>query len=361
MDDLIARFRDAHPRLPHIDQRKTRICPPEEIDAFEAQTGLTIPADLRTLFTTSDIGIIDGAGFLTHNFRGALYHRDELRKQARKIPADLFEFNPGVEEGRIHGTWFHEGWLPFAKDECGNLRIVSLTPPPNGTVGQVITLVVENQRGPFFHTTSFDAWIRQAWASMEARGLASPPEPVDAPASARLALIAAIESDDVAAAEAALAEGFDPAWRDASGAPLLSAAATQEATEVAIAIARACPAACGRQDPGVGYYPIHHAKDARLVAALLEGGADPRVVMAKGRTAMHAAASDGDLERIRLLAAAGADLHTTYKMSPATMATWVGQEDAALLLMELGGHRGDEAMRDHATRKGLGRVLAAMV
>lgn len=364
MHDLLERFRQLEPNRRKQRREKASPATPTELDAFEATSGLTLPEEVRTFFATCDVVITDAANFKTLSFSYAsMINRAHAGDTSEPPgPALAWIHNPGVAEGRIHGSYFHHGWLPLAQDDRRNTRVVSLAPPEHGTPGQIVTLMSEWGRGPFFHAESLTDYLERVWASTVSRGLAEAGPPPGEDTDARRDLARAILDKDTAAGLAALEAGADPRWRDVDGMSLMTLAAMRGPADLVIAMAKACPDACGRQDANAdGYYPLTFTEDARVLEALLAGGADPNVTWDKGRTAMHGAAGRGDLDAIRVLVAAGGDVHTTHRSSPAAEAAWAGHEDAVLLLLELGSSRVDTKVREHATNKGLQRVLDALV
>ncbi len=183
--------------------------------------------------------------------------------------------------------------------------------------------------------------------------------------------VAAIDRDDAAALQAALARGVAPGFADATGRPALARAA-RGGRLATLRVLLAAGAPVDATDP-LGFTALFEAaRDNQPEAArlLLDAGADPNRVARHnglGMTPMHAAASTAQAAMIRLLAARGAALDTRDDEG-ATALGWAinaATPQAALALAELGADpdiapRDGQSPRQIARDRGLAELLAAM-
>lgn len=77
------------------------------------------------------------------------------------FPSQLHD-NKKIEQ--IQDSWWHEKWIPFAKDGGGNLMCIDLAPTPSGTNGQIIYW--EKTEGPI--PTQYKSFLHWLYAYEQA-------------------------------------------------------------------------------------------------------------------------------------------------------------------------------------------------
>jgi len=128
-----------------------------QIGKFEASVGFALPEDLRALYRIGNgqvdpWGIKDAAPgtkvaplFGSYIFlsldqaQGEYECWQDIRDEAGEDFADDYNdtvLRPG--DPPVYAEYWRPGWVPFSTDGSGNHYAVDLSPPPGGTVGQVI-------------------------------------------------------------------------------------------------------------------------------------------------------------------------------------------------------------------------------
>lgn len=338
--------------------RSIKVASEQELTAFEEDSGVELPPEVRAWFLGADFVLTDEANFETMSFQQALREREGMLSVAASVQLDpeRWRDNDGVHDGKVAGVFFDARWLPFAQDSGGNYHAIDLSPGPNGVLGQIIALEYQDGQGPFWYAQSLDDYLERVWEYHEQLGLtARQPGKVSAPTAADHALTGAIFDEDLEAVKQALADGANGALQDTAGETPLYLAVMTGAVEIAIEIARASPDAANIGEFSYGYVPLTHAADAALIKALLDAGADPNASWDGGRTALSNVAESGDTTSIALLLDAGAEIGDGVLFG----AIWANAEDAALLLVERGAKASDEDRRE-ASERGMTRLLAVL-
>ena len=126
-----------------------------EIKAFEKKIGKTLPEDFTEYLKSNDIPMAFNFGCFALSFAQIVEEWDQLKQQ---LDAGLFddklkalkENDQGNRDGGyIKKAWWHDKWIPFAKDDEGNLKCIDLDPAKGGDRGQVLTLNIPDDLGPF--------------------------------------------------------------------------------------------------------------------------------------------------------------------------------------------------------------------
>ena len=130
-----------------------------------------------------------------------------------------------------------------------------------------------------------------------------------------------------AVAEALLAAGANPNARDIEGGTPLHSSRTATAVNALIAAGA---------DPNArtvhGSTPLYEARSAGVLSALIAAGADPKGRTAIGTTPLHLAALRGDVDAVKILLNAGADVDTRAVHVEALLASPVAQEIVGALV-----------------------------
>ncbi|WP_395840024.1 ankyrin repeat domain-containing protein [Archangium violaceum] len=133
--------------------RKAQRAAPEELAALEEALGTGLPPDFRAfllrfggggLHPPGDAGVFEYSGMTVDLILSQWKGLAELRKQGafeKATPHELPESDQALQ-----WTWWHPGWVPFARDSGGNLYCVDLAPGSEGTRGQVFKW--ESHDGP---------------------------------------------------------------------------------------------------------------------------------------------------------------------------------------------------------------------
>lgn len=114
-----------------------------ELNAFEARTGLSLPADVRALYRWHDgqnwsVGGVLGLAFMP------LDEMEHDWAMWKDIAVNDASMNVEIETvshptGAIREQYASPGWLPFLSDGGGNFVGIDLWPDVTGQVGQIIT------------------------------------------------------------------------------------------------------------------------------------------------------------------------------------------------------------------------------
>ena len=138
---------------------------------------------------------------------------------------------------------------------------------------------------------------------------------------------------------------------------------------VALLFSAACGPAPGDERPAGDVGSAIEDGDMELLRQLVEAGADVNTVTSgiSGYTLLHEAADAGNVEAIELLVANGADTERTSTVgaTPLLLAIGAGHEDAALALLEGGADPGrpdgnGTTPLSYARALGQSRVAAAL-
>lgn len=139
---------------PYADAlRKAQRAAPKEVAALEQALGTGLPPDFRAFLLRfggggthqpGNAGVFEYSGMTVDLILSQWKGLAKLRKEGAfetATPHELPESNEALE-----WTWWHPGWVPFARDSGGNLYCVDLAPGPRGTRGQVFKW--ESHDGP---------------------------------------------------------------------------------------------------------------------------------------------------------------------------------------------------------------------
>jgi cell wall assembly regulator SMI1 len=131
--------------------------PEEAITAIESKAVVKLPESYKDSFRIHNGGI----GIHKYDYLSAeevLGSWSELKNQQ-----DAGTFNNlevvYAEDVRIQPVWWHEGWIPIARDSGGNLLLIDTAPGSNGTIHQLLSL--DMIEGPSVSRwKDFFTWIR---------------------------------------------------------------------------------------------------------------------------------------------------------------------------------------------------------
>lgn len=139
-----------------------------EIKAFEKKMGKTLPEDFTEYLKSNDIPMAFNFGCFALSFAQIVEEWDLLKRQ---LDAGLFDDKLKAlkknDQGNWNGgyikkAWWHDKWIPFAKDDEGNLKCIDLDPAKGGDRGQVLTLNIPDDLGPFASDfASFTAYLEE--------------------------------------------------------------------------------------------------------------------------------------------------------------------------------------------------------
>ena len=144
----------------------------------------------------------------------------------------------------------------------------------------------------------------------------------------------AIIAGDTAAVELAIADGWDPNAPAPDGFTPLGLAAFfghADLFALLLPLTRDVNARANNRQQVAALHAATTNRDAAMVEALLQAGADPNLTQAAGFTPLHAAAHHGDAAIVALLLGAGADpLSSNDKgQTPVELARAAGHEHIA--------------------------------
>ncbi|MFC9969327.1 SMI1/KNR4 family protein [Spirillospora sp. NPDC127200] len=153
----VARFTEYLERRAAILGRREPLPPPApSISEAERRIGLSLPADLRALYTIANGDSIDytpgyllaGLSWLSVEDAAAI-HQDQRPHpwNGWELGWDrvVFDADP---PGTVRRCGAHPGWIPFAGGEDGNYLAVDLAPARNGRPGQVIRIGRDHDQCP---------------------------------------------------------------------------------------------------------------------------------------------------------------------------------------------------------------------
>ncbi|QRN97642.1 ankyrin repeat domain-containing protein [Archangium violaceum] len=133
--------------------RKAQRAAPKQLAALERALGTGLPPDLRAFLLRfggggshppGDAGVFEYSGMSVDLILSEWKGLAKLRKQGVFEKATPHELPKSDQT--LQWTWWHPGWVPFARDSGGNLYCVDLAPGPEGTRGQVFKW--ESHDGP---------------------------------------------------------------------------------------------------------------------------------------------------------------------------------------------------------------------
>lgn len=116
--------------------------------------GVTLPEDFvaSLMIYNGEVDFHDYQYLSSENIEKTWKMMNEILK-SKAFPSQLPD-NKKIEQ--MQDVWWHEGWIPFAKDSAGNLMCMDLAPSSSGSKGQIIYW--EKVEGPlltqyktFFH------------------------------------------------------------------------------------------------------------------------------------------------------------------------------------------------------------------
>lgn len=155
------------------------------------------------------------------------------------------------------------------------------------------------------------------------------------------------DASGVDKAKSLLDRGADPTAKDKSGATPLDVAAQSGSNHDLIQFLRKQMAArSGKPEPGTT--PLHEATsrgDVKLVATLLDGGAEVNAQNGDGLTPLYCAVAEAHVDVVKLLLARGADpsIGDMLGWTPLHRAAYDGRTDIAELLLSHGAKVGAKA------------------
>ena len=140
------------------------------IAAAEAALGVTFPADLRAYLLLADGECWNSEGFIGDwRLLELKFIVDETQFMRRLVEDGTFDDNSNDETPTIKGLWWNPQWIPIVTSGSGHFFCVDLDPGPEGTVGQVI-LFLHDDEDRFLIAPSLRAWFARLAADFE-RGL----------------------------------------------------------------------------------------------------------------------------------------------------------------------------------------------
>lgn len=134
----------------------------KDIKAFEKKLGKNLPEDFAAYLKSNDIAIAFDSGYFALSFGRIVKIWDAMRKQLEeglfdeKLKALKKKDNGNWNGDYIKKVWWSRLWVPFAKDDEGNIKCIDLDPGKKGDVGQVISVYDAKGLGPF--ATDFDSF-----------------------------------------------------------------------------------------------------------------------------------------------------------------------------------------------------------
>jgi cell wall assembly regulator SMI1 len=152
LDDYIAYFTEFAP------QQLQRCTPAirDELDAFEASIGLTLPSSYRELMTCAPYLLEFTCGF---GLRSLAQTMEDRARMNRLLEEGAFDDGRiahhkkngfgNWDGGVIQEVWWHPLWIPFASDGCGNMKCIDLAPGEHGRAGQIVAMEIQDGQGPF--------------------------------------------------------------------------------------------------------------------------------------------------------------------------------------------------------------------
>ena len=126
-------------------------CSDEQIKMFENKHGLTVPDDLKDLYSQSEgehhgWGGLEGpagimAGFRFIPLREIAGEIEILKSISEYLSSDSDSFNIcSIPKHKVQLGFYIDGWFPFAGDADGSYLAVDMAPGSEGNVGQVVVI-----------------------------------------------------------------------------------------------------------------------------------------------------------------------------------------------------------------------------
>lgn len=144
----------------------------EQIAAAEREMGVTLPEDVREAYRIHDGTLpgepgMEGTPFLHgQEWLGLDGVLTNWRMLKDLLDGGNFTDSRSDPIGPIRTDWWSPAWVPLTENGAGSFCL-DLAPPPDGTVGQIISFEYRgNERR--VEATSFDAWLTTFVEDLEA-------------------------------------------------------------------------------------------------------------------------------------------------------------------------------------------------
>ena len=116
------------------------------IAAAEATLGVTFPADLRAYLLLADDERWNSDGFIGDwHLLELKFIVDKTQFMRRLVEDGTFDDNTNDETPAIKGRWWNPQWIPIVTSGSGHFFCVDLDPGPEGTVGQVVLFLHDDE------------------------------------------------------------------------------------------------------------------------------------------------------------------------------------------------------------------------
>jgi len=155
-----------------------------DFEALESLINAKLPEDFKAFYrvhngqTDKYVGLFYSCALLPiseiiHNWQHSLCFWQEVQQNPRKVFGSHVEDSNFEEIVRkdwqdakeIQDTWWHQHWIRFTDDTCGDGYTLDLAPTKEGQVGQIIWYFHDDKS--FWEASSFSEWIEAYVVALE--------------------------------------------------------------------------------------------------------------------------------------------------------------------------------------------------
>lgn len=117
-----------------------------EISAAETALGVTFPADLRDYLALANGERWNSDGFIGDwRLLELKFIVDETQFMRKMVEDGAFGDNANEPTPAIKGMWWNPHWIPIVTSGSGHFFCVDLDPGPEGTPGQIILFLHDDE------------------------------------------------------------------------------------------------------------------------------------------------------------------------------------------------------------------------
>lgn len=139
-----------------VKYRSLKPATDEEIKAFEAKLGASLPDAYAAFLKNNDVAMAFDGGFeampldrVIDSWEMMKEHLDNGVFDDGRVERHIKEEFGNWDGDYVKKVWWSTKWIPFAEDSCGNMKCIDLDPGKNGEEGQITAMEVQDGQGPF--------------------------------------------------------------------------------------------------------------------------------------------------------------------------------------------------------------------
>lgn len=152
-----------------VKYRSIKPATDEEIKAFEAQLGASLPDVYKVFLKHNDVAMAFDGGFeaipldrVIDSWAMMKEHLDNGVFDDGRIERHEEEDFGNWKGDYVKKVWWSAKWIPFAEDSCGNMKCIDLDPGENGEEGQITAMETQDGQGPFAtNYLSFSSYLEE--------------------------------------------------------------------------------------------------------------------------------------------------------------------------------------------------------